>query len=318
MSRYLLRRLLSLVLVLLVAVTLSFALVHLLPGDPVELMLNGNLGGLQATPEQEAALRHELGLDRSIAEQYLTFIGNALTGDFGRSIASGQPAVAAIGEAAPDSLALLALALPLSLLIGVAVAVAGTLTRIRLLSGALAGLAVLGVSMPSYWLGILLIEGFSFRLPLFPATGNEGFGSLVLPALTLAVPSAGMIAQVLRGSLRHTLAEPYVTTALAKGASPVRVNLRHALRNAALPAITVVGMLTGGLIGGATVAEIVFGRAGLGRLLVTAIAHRDMTVVQAMVVFVGAAYILLNLLIDLLYSWLDPRVTAGRPAGRTT
>ncbi|MEV7009994.1 ABC transporter permease [Streptosporangium sp. NPDC051022] len=310
MSRYLTRRLLSMLLVLLVAVTLSFAIVHALPGDPVEQMLDGTVGGVQATPEQKAALRHELGLDRPIAEQYLTFLGHALLGDFGRSISSGQPTVEAIADAAPASFALLAVALPLSLLLGVGVAVVGTLARGRGLRGALSALTVLGVSMPGYWLGIVLIETLSFRLPLFPATGDDGFRSLVLPAVTLAVPSAGLIAQVLRGSLRATLAEPYVTTALAKGASPARVNLRHALRNAALPAVTVFGMLVGGLMGGATIVEIVFGRPGLGRLLVTAVAQRDLTVVQAMVVFVGAAYILINLVIDLLYSWLDPRVTA--------
>lgn len=305
-----LRRFLAALPVLLAAVTLSFAMIHLVPGDPVQMMLGGN--GPAPTPEQEQALRQELGLDRPIVEQYFGFLGGAARGDFGRSITTGTPVVGLIAEAAPGSALLAGFALLLGVLLGTAIALLAVQARWAPLRTALNALPVLAMSMPAYWVAILLIQLFSFQLGLFPATGDTGFVSLVLPAVTMSLPPAGVIAQVLGTGLREAHAESYVVTARAKGAGPWRVQLRHALRNASIPTITVIGTTVGNLLAAAVVAETVFGRQGLGRLTVNAITSHDLPVLQGIVVLLGVLYVVVNLLVDLVYAYVDPRVTAQR------
>ncbi|MCX5143892.1 MULTISPECIES: ABC transporter permease [unclassified Streptomyces] len=311
MRHYLARRLLQAVMVLWAAFTLSFALLYLLPGDPVEIMAGGGAGQSTVDPARIAELRASYGLDKPLAEQYVNQLLAVVHGDFGQSVASGTPVSGIIGAAVPPTAQLMLVALPLAVLAGAGLALAATYTRNRRLSALLLSAPPFGVSVPAFWVGLLLIQLFSFRLRLFPATGDEGAASLVLPAVTIALPAAAAIAQVLARSLRGTLSEPYITTALAKGASRARVHLRHATRNASLPALTVVGLLTGELLTNAVVVETVFSRAGLGRVTVTAVGAKDIPVVQAVVVLTALVVVTVNLLVDLIHPVLDPRA-AGR------
>ncbi|MER6350029.1 ABC transporter permease, partial [Streptomyces sp. NPDC001532] len=222
-----------------------------------------------------------------------------------------------LADALPQTLQLAGVALPLAVAAGGALALASTATRRRWLRQLLLSLPSVGISLPAFWVGLMLVQLFSFRLPLFPAYGNDGAAGLVLPAVTLAVPAAVLVAQVLAKSLQTVLDEPYVQTARAKGAGRARVHFRHALRNASLPALTVVGVLAGQLTANAVVVENVFSRNGLGRITTDAVTVQDIPVVQGVVVFGALVFVLVNLLVDLAGPLLDPRIVhagAGRPA----
>ncbi|MEN0129367.1 MAG: ABC transporter permease [Brevundimonas sp.] len=309
MSRYLLRRLALAAGVLWAAYTVSFLVLYALPGDPVSIMYGGESSDV--TPEQLDALRAEYGLDKPLVAQYFTQLGHALHGDLGTSVVNKQPVTELISNALPPTAQIAGLALLLAVIAGGTLAIVATATRSRRLSGFLLSLPPLGVAVPSFWFGLMLVQWFSFEIPIFPALGNQGFISAVLPAVTLALPTSALIAQMLSRSLLHTLREPYIDTALAKGAGRVRVHLRHALRNAALPALTVTGLVVGGLLSGAVVTETVFSRAGLGRLTATSVAAQDIPVVQGVVLVAAAVYVLVNLLIDVIYPLLDPRILSG-------
>lgn len=304
------RRLASAVPVLFAVLTLSFLMMQLVPGDPVQTMLSA--AGPPPTPEREQALRHELGLDRPLPEQYFGFLADAVRGDLGRSVQTGEPVVSAIADVAPASVELAFAALVLSLVFGVGIALLGRVTRFGWLRGLCNGLPVVFMSTPGYWVALLLMEVFSFRLAVFPATGDAGFAALVLPAVTLALPAVGVLAQVLGTSLAAVDAETFIVTARAKGAGPWRVLLRHALRNAAIPTITLIGTTVGNLLAAAVIAETVFARPGLGRLTLTAITSHDIPVLQGVVALLGALYVVVNLVVDLCYVLVDPRVTSDR------
>jgi peptide/nickel transport system permease protein len=308
-TRYLARRLLLALGVLWAAYTVTFLILFALPGDPVSIMYGGDSSDI--TPEQLDALRAQYGLDQPLPVQYVTQLGHALQGDLGSSVVNGQPVTRLIADALPPTAQIAGSALALAILVGGGLAVIATATRSRRLSGFLLSLPPLGVAVPSFWFGLTLVQWFSFEIPLFPALGNQGFASVVLPAITLALPTSALIAQMLSRSLLHTLREPYVDTALAKGAGRTRVHLRHALRNAALPALTVTGLVIGGLLSGAVVTETVFSRAGLGRLTATSVAAQDIPVVQGVVLVAATVYVLVNLLIDVIYPLLDPRIVTG-------
>ncbi|MGN6218317.1 MAG: ABC transporter permease [Microbacterium sp.] len=310
---YIARRIGQGLLVLWAAYTISFLILYLLPGDAATLFAGG---GDQETvdPALVAKLRTELGLDRPLWEQYLVALGKALTGDFGVSTQTGRPASELLLESLPPTLALTAFAFVLSVVFGVVLALAASLARASWLRSALSSLPPLGVSIPVFWIGLLLLQAFSFRLRLFPSMGNEGFESLVLPAVTIAIPSGAFIAQLLSRSLRSTLAQPYVEIVRAKGASERRVQLGHAFRNAAIPSLTMVGVLVGGLLSGAVVTETVFSRLGIGRLVVTAVNNRDVPVVQVVVVFAALVFVVANLVVDLVYPLIDRRITLARTA----
>ena len=308
MTRYLLRRLALAAGVLLAAYTVSFLVLYALPGDPVSIMFGGESSDV--TPEQLDALRAEHGLDKPLVVQYLTHLGNALHGDLGTSVVNSQPVTHLLATALPATAQIAALALLLAVLAGGTLAIVATATRSRRLSGFLLSVPPLGVAIPSFWFGLTLVQWFSFQIPIFPALGNQGFKSAVLPAITLALPTSALIAQMLSRSLLHTLREPYVDTALAKGAGRARVHFRHALRNAALPALTVTGLVVGGLLSGAVVTETVFSRAGIGRLTATSVAAQDIPVVQGVVLVAATVYVLVNLLIDVIYPLLDPRIVS--------
>jgi peptide/nickel transport system permease protein len=312
MRRYVLWRLAQAVGVLWAAYTLAFLLLDLLPGDPVAAMAGAGLNSTQVTPERLAELRAQYGFDQPLLVRYATSLGHALRGDFGDSVATGRPVADTLADALPPTLQLTGVALPLAVLLGGALALAATSTSRPRLSGLLLSLPAVGISLPAFWVGLMLVQLFSFRVHLFPAFGNEGAAGLVLPAVTLAVPAAMLVAQVLSKSLLAVLDEPYVQTARAKGAGRARVQFHHALRNASLPALTVVGVLAGQLTANAVVVENVFSRNGLGRITTDAVTVRDIPVVQGVVVFGALVFVLVNLLVDLAYPLLDRRiVTSG-------
>ncbi|WP_159502363.1 ABC transporter permease [Microbacterium sp. 18062] len=314
--RYVLSRLLQAVGVLWAAYTVSFLVLYALPGDPVRIMI-----GTDATDVTEAQLdelRAQFGLDKPIALQYLEQLLGVLRGDLGVSIATGRPVAYVIGEAIPPTLQISAAALVLAVVFGIAIAVLAAYTRSRRLSALLLALPPLGVAVPGFWLGLMLIQWFSFQIPLFPAAGVRGAGALVLPAITLAVPTGALIAQLLSKSLFATLREPYIDTAWAKGAARPTVYLRHALRNAALPALTMTGLVMGQLLSGTVVTETVFSRPGIGRVTAAAVQQQDIPLVQGVVLFAAAVFVSANLLVDLVYPLFDPRIVldGGSPRRR--
>ncbi|KRD23421.1 MULTISPECIES: ABC transporter permease [unclassified Streptomyces] len=316
MRRYVVKRLAQAVGVLWAAYTVSFLVLDYLPGDPVTAMASAGMDSGQVDPKRLAALRHEYGFDEPVLVQYAEYLGRAVRGDFGDSVATGRPVTSTLADALPQTLQLTGAALLLAVLLGGGLAVVATYTSQRWLRQLLLSLPPLGVSVPTFWVGLLLVETFSFRLHWFPAFGNDGLKGLVLPALTLAVPTGALVAQVLAKSLLTALDQAYVETARAKGAGRWRVHLRHALRNASLPALTVVGLLVGQLIAGSVVVETVFSRDGLGRVTAAAVTAQDIPLVQGVVVFGALIFVTTNLVIDLVYPLLDPRivVASGRRA----
>ncbi|MFD9896306.1 ABC transporter permease [Amycolatopsis sp. NPDC059027] len=312
MRAYLLRRVGQAVFVLWAAFTLSFVILYLLPGDAVSAKLGGGDGGITVTPEQLAQARAEYGLDDPLPVQYGKRLLSALHGDFGRSITTGDDAAHTVVSALPPTLAVTGIAVLLAVLGGGGIAIAGTYTRLPWLRQLLLSLPPWGISLPTFWVGLLLIQFFSFRLRLFPALGTQGVASLILPAITLALPTGAIIGQVLARSLNAQLAEPYVETAAAKGASRLRVHFGHILRNAAVPALTVAGVVAGNLLAGSVITETVFSRDGVGRVTADAVTNQDIPVVQAVIVLAALVFVVLNLVVDLLYPLLDPRIAAAK------
>jgi peptide/nickel transport system permease protein len=314
MARYLLRRAAMAVGVLWAAFTVSFVVLYLLPGDPVATMASGGLDGEPMSPQQLDALRARYGLDQPLIVQYGQRLWGALHGDFGASIQNGQDVRGAILDAVPPTVQIALAGLAFAVVIGGAVALVATYTRAHWLRQLLLGLPSLAVSLPVFWVGLMLVQVFSFGLHLLPSVGANGPQALVLPAITLGLPTGALVAQVLAKSLSQALDEPYVTTARAKGVGRVDIHLRHALRNAALPALTVLGYVVGNLLAGAVVVETVFTRPGLGRLTVAAVGVQDIPLVQGIVVFAAAVFVVVNLLVDLVYPLLDPRIATGANA----
>ena len=311
-GRYLARRLLQAAVVLWAAFTVSFAVLYVLPGDPVAIMAGAGTQSSTTDPEQLAALSHQYGLDQPLVVQYWDKLVAALHGDLGRSVVNGSPVSTIIKQNLPATLQLTLLALAFAVLFGSTIALCATYTRARWLRQFLLTLPAAGVSLPSFWVGLMLLQLFSFRLHVFPAFGNNGVRSLVLPALTLAVASSAVIAQLLAKSMDNVLSEPYIETARAKGASRLRIHFRHALRNAAAPALTILGVTFGELITNAVITETVFSRTGLGSVTAQAVQAENIPVVQGVVIVSAVAFVLVNLAVDLVYPLLDPRiVTAG-------
>ncbi|MFF0187473.1 ABC transporter permease [Streptomyces sp. NPDC005244] len=308
MRRYVIKRIAQAVGVLWAAYTVSFLVLDYLPGDPVSAMAGAGADSGQVDPAQLAALRHQYGFDKPVLVQYAEALGRAVRGDFGDSVSTGRPVTSSLADALPQTLQLTGAALLLAVLLGGAVALLATYTTRRWLRQLLLSLPPLGVSVPTFWVGLLLVEVFSFRARLFPAFGNDGPRGLVLPAVTLAIPTGALVAQVLAKSLLTALDQAYVETARAKGAGRARIHLRHALRNASLPALTVVGLLAGQLIAGSVVVETVFSRDGLGRVTAAAVAAQDIPLVQGVVVFGALIFVSANLIVDLVYPVLDPRI----------
>lgn len=312
MTGYLLRRVAQGVFVLWAAFTASFVILYLLPSDPVEIMLasTGSMGEMD--PAAVAELRAEHHVDDPFYVQYGIALGRFVQGDLGTSIPQRLPVTELIGQAFPETLRLAALAFVLALALGGGVALLSGFLRGGRLRRLLLSLPPLLVSVPSFWAGLLLLQVFSFRLGWFPALGNQGFGSLVLPAVTLALPTAAVIAQVLTKSLTLTWREPFVVTATAKGASRPRILFVDVLRHASLPGFTIVGMTIGNLLAGAIVVETVFSRLGVGRLVEQAVAAQDIPMIQGLVVLSALVFVVVNTGADLLYPLIDPRIRPSR------
>ncbi|MFC8046291.1 ABC transporter permease [Nocardia sp. NPDC057353] len=304
--RWLAGRLALALLVMWGAATVTFAGLLLIPGDPARAVA----GGVAATasPEVLARIRADYGFDDPVLVQYLRFLGRLLRGDLGRSYQLNQPVLTVLAEQAGATLALALGGMALGLLLALAVAVA---TAGRPRPRAIARAAEFGaLSMPTFWIGFLLLALFSFRWHLFPVLGNGGPAALVLPWITLAVAIAGVLSQVTRDGIEQALAQPFALTARARGATETRVRLHHALRHAALPVLTISGWMFGNLLGGVVVVETVFARQGLGQVLVTAVRGRDYPVVTGLVVLTAAAFSLIGIALDQLYRIVDPRVGA--------
>jgi peptide/nickel transport system permease protein len=316
MGRYLAGRALQAVVVLWAAFTVTFVVLYLLPSDPVTMMLDPGGEGTYVDPAQVAELRARYRFDQPLPMQYAGMLGDAVRGDLGTSITTGAPVVAMIVQALPETLELTGAALVLAVIGGVGVAFVATYTRAHALRQALLSLPPLGISVPTFWVGLLLLQVLSFRWPVFPAMGNEGLPSLVLPAVTLAVPTGAVIGQVLAKSLHTTWQQPYVETAWAKGASRMHIQLRHVFRNAVIPTLTLVGLVVGNLLAGSVVVETVFSRIGIGRLIQQAVGAQDIPVVQGLVLFAAVVFVSVNLLVDLAVPLLDPRL-ARAPAVTT-
>ena len=281
-----------------------FSIIHLLPGDPVLAILSG----ANATPEQERELRAQLRLDDPIVVQYARFLGRAVVGDFGRSIFSRRPVIEEIAEQLPSTLELAGTALVIAVAVGLTLGVLAAVWHDSWIDRGAMLIALGGVSMPSFWLGLLLIFVFSLQLGWLPATGQGGVSRLLLPAATIGLNYSAVIARLVRSSLLEVLGNGYIATARAKGLSEWGVTLKHALGNALIPVTTIIGVQLGNLLAGTIIVETVFSRRGMGRLAVTAVLDKDYPLIQGVVLVSALGYVLTNLLVDLSYSVLDPRI----------
>ena len=307
MLTYVGRRILAVVPVLFGVTLAVFSMLFLVPGDPVKIML----AEFVTTPDQIAQMRAQLHLDEPVLKQYGRFVTNALRGDLGVSIRSRRPVAAEITEniGSTGQLALASMLVAIGL--GVPLGLLAALGRNSWLDVAAMVVALLGVAMPSFWLGFLLIFVFSLHLGWLPATGGGDLLHLVMPAVALGMIAAAIIARLTRSSMLEVLGQDYVRTARAKGLGSGSVTVRHALRNALIPVVTVFGLQFGNLLAGAVIVETVFSRPGLGRLIVGGILAKDFPLVQGTVLFVAAAYVLINVVVDVAYAYVDPRIRIG-------
>ena len=279
-------------------------MLELTPGDPVQLMLSE----FQTTPEQIARLRSQLHLDEPLPVQFGRFVWDAMHGDLGTSIRTRRPVLQEIEDNFPSTLQLAVAGLVVAAIMGVGLGIVAAVNQHSWLELGTMTVALVGISMPSFWLGLLLIFTLSLRLPLFPATGGGDWQHLVLPAITLGLGAAAILARLTRSSMLEILRQEYVTTARAKGLAEWAVTLRHALKNALIPVVTIFGLQFGQLLAGTVVVETVFGRPGLGRLIVDGILNKDFPMVQGVVLVIAVCYVVVNLVVDLLYAVLDPRI----------
>jgi ABC-type dipeptide/oligopeptide/nickel transport system permease component len=303
MGAYIRRRLLQSIIVVWGVSVLVFFLLRLAPGDPVSLLLAES-----ASPEQMEAVREKWGLNEPIPVQYMVFLSRALRGDLGDSLFFQQPAMEVLMERMPATLQLSAAALLFSLSVAIPVGMLSALRRDTIWDYLGTGLAMLGQAIPPYWLGIMLILVFSVGLGWFPTSGRGTIWHLVLPAITLGSVLMALVTRLVRSGMLDVLGEDYIRTARAKGLQERRVIVRHALRNILIPLVTVVGLQLGALFGGAVITESIFAWPGVGRLALQAINARDYPLVQASVLFISVVYVFLNLAVDILYVYLDPRI----------
>ncbi|KQL33961.1 peptide ABC transporter permease [Bacillus sp. FJAT-25509] len=303
MTQYILNRIISAIIVIFGISILSFFLIHLIPGDPVKIML-----GLNASPEQVAKLTHHLGLDKPLLVQYLQYINNVFHGDFGTSLKTGRPVLTEILDRFPETIKLAASGMIFAVIIGIALGVLAAKYKDTIIDTFCTGLATLGVSIPSFWLGILLILVFSVKLSWFPIADGTGFRSLILPAITLGVVMSTMISRLTRNGMVEVLSNDFIRTARSKGLEERHILFRHAFRNVLIPIITVIGLQIAALLGGTVIIEQVFNWPGLGTLSIGAIMSRDFPMIQGTVLFMGAVYVSVNILVDIVYSLIDPRV----------
>ncbi len=303
MGAYLIRRILMTIPVLLGVATLVFALIHLVPGDPAQSML-----GEGASPEEVAALRHSLGLDRPLLTQYKSFLTGLVKGDLGLSFRYGTPVTREIRDRLFRTVQLAAAAMFVAILCALPLGIVAAVYRGTAVDHLAMTLALAGISMPNFWLGPLLAILFAVNLGWLPVAGTGSFAHIVLPAVTLGVALAAILARMTRASLLEELRELYVLAARARGLSRFRAIVRHAFRNSLIPVVTIIGLQFGAVLTGTIITETIFAWPGVGRLLIQAINFRDYPLVQGCILFISLTYVLMNLVTDLTYGLLDPRI----------
>lgn len=304
MSQYVRKRIALAIPTILLTSVVVFLMLYLIPGDPASIYIGEN----QATPERMAAIRHSLGFDRPLYVQYGDFLWKAMHGDLGRSVQTNRPVAQEIRARLPDTFTLAIAAMLLAVLFGVGLGLISGLRQNSWIDTLAMIGALTGVSIPIFWLGILLIMLFAVRLQWFPATSEPGFRGLVLPAVSLALLSTGTLARLVRSSVIEVLQQEFLQAARAKGLRERTLILRHALPNALIPVVTMMGLQFGSLLSGAVVTETVFARPGLGALVVNSIQNKDFPVVQGVILVLATTYVIVNLLVDLSYAFIDPRI----------
>ncbi len=303
MNKYILKRLLMLIPVLIGVSFLVFTIMSLTPGDPAQLILGEN-----APRESIHKLREEMGLNKPFLLQYTTFVKKAVTGDFGKSYTSGRPVFDDIFARFPNTLLLAILGMLIAIAIGIPIGIISATKQYSAVDSISMFGALLGVSMPLFWLGLMLILLFSVNLKLLPSGGFEDITSVILPSITLGVGSAAIITRMTRSSMLEVVRQDYIRTARAKGVTEKVVIRKHALKNALIPVITVIGLQFGGLLGGAVLTETVYSWPGVGRMMVDAIREKDTPTVLGAVVFLAAVFSVVNLIVDIIYAYIDPRI----------
>ena len=303
MLKYLIKRLLSIVPVLIGMSLLLFIMLHSLPGDPAQV-----LAGQMASPEDIEQIRVQLGLDKPLYTQYGKFIVNLVKLDLGRSARTQNPVIEEIWARLPNTILLSVVAIVLACLFGIPAGVISAIRPYTWVDYLVTSTALFGVSMPVFWLGLMLVVVFSVILQWLPAGGTGGVEYLILPSITLAAFVVAIIARMTRASMMESLGQDFVTTARAKGLKENVVIIRHALKNALIPIITVIGLQFGSLLGGAILTETVFAWPGMGRLIVDSILARDYPMIQGSILIFGLLYVLINILVDMLYAFVDPRI----------
>ena len=303
MLRYLVRRLLLTIPVLLGVATLVFALIHLVPGDPAQAML-----GEGAAPEELVKLRHSLGLDQPLLAQYKSFLSGIARGDLGTSFRYNTPVTSQIREKLPNTAKLAVAAMVLAIVFAIPLGILAAVFRGTIVDYSAMTVALVGISMPNFWLGPLLAILFAVRLGWLPVSGTGSIWHLVLPAVTLGAALSAILARMTRASLLEELRELYVLAARARGVSRTRAVLGHAFRNSLIPIVTIIGLQFGAVLTGTIITETIFAWPGLGRLLIQAINFRDYPLVQGCILFISVTYVAMNLLTDLAYGFLDPRI----------
>jgi peptide/nickel transport system permease protein len=293
--------------VLLGAAILIFLLMQLIPGDAVTAKMTG---GAKLSPEQQAEMREALGLNRSVVVQLGDYLWGLVRGDLGRSVA-GRSVFELIAAQIPSTLILVGAGMMVALVIGVPLGVLAARRRNTLVDTTAMGTAVLGLSIPQFWLGLMFVILFAVNLGWFPVLSSGGFDGLVLPALSLGLAEAAILARLVRSSLIESLEQDYITTARAKGASDSRVTWRHGLRNAMVPVVTMIGLQVGNLLGASVVIETLFGRQGVGKLIVDSILQREIAILQGSILVLAFLFVMINVIVDILYKVLDPRVKLG-------
>ncbi len=304
MSKYLAGRLLQTVPTVFLVTVAVFLMLHLTPGDPAEVFL----GDKRSSPELLEKVREDMGLNRPLHVQYLSYMGNALRGDLGRSLQTNVPVLEQILNRLPWTIELSAAALMIAAFIGISVGIIAALYHNTVIDTLAMALALVGISMPVYWSSLLLILLFAVQLRVLPAIGQGGIERLILPATALALVSAGSLARMVRSSMLEALSQDFVLTARSKGISERLVVIRHVLRNALIPVVTILGLMLGNMLSGAVITETIFARLGIGQKYVEAVLQKDFTMVQGTTLFIALMYVFVNIVVDIVYAFIDPRI----------
>ena len=304
MARFLLNRLLLAIPTVLLVSILVFLMLHLIPGDPAEIYI----GDKPSTPAMLEKIRDDMGLNKPLTEQYLDYMINVLHGDFGKSLNNNRPILDEILLRLPSTLELTLAALLIATTLGIGLGIIAAINHNTLIDTLATTIALIGISLPVYWSSLLLIVFFSIDLKWFPPIGQGGINRLVLPAFALGFLSAGALARIVRSGMLEVLHQDYMTTARAKGLAERLIIRRHALRNALIPVVTLLGLTFGELLGGAVITETIFARLGIGRMYIEGILNKDYTLVQGATLFIAITYVVINIFIDLIYVTIDPRI----------